>query len=381
MRKRIGIVTWYGASPRGFNFGTCLQSFALEKVLRDWGYDARMISFRGIQEQGAARKLLATFGVLEPLRRLKSLVRTGRFGKSKYESRLRKWNRKHYREFSARAWRGLDSLADNIDCFISGSDQIWNTYHHFDSRMFLDFAGKSKRIAYASSIGTEDVNPAFAEQVRSLLLDYRGIALRESAGVRALTRLTGRQDIKKVLDPSLLLTAQDWVSFGNEENLHLRIPSGYILCYLLSGNPQYVDQVREVSRALGKKSIVIVPSFENPEFSLDGATRFEQATPCEFVRLIGGADVVLTDSFHATALSICLDRPFVEFMRFREGDVKSQNSRIYELLERYGLTSRIFHEKEKHWIAPTDRSLVRKRLKADRAESLAVLKAMISEEP
>lgn len=377
MRKRIGIVTWYGASPRGFNFGTCLQSFALQKVLCDWGYDARMISFRTIQEQGTMRKLLATLGVLEPLRRLKSRFRSGRFGKSEYESRLRRWNRKHYREFSARPGRGLDSLSENIACFISGSDQIWNTYHHFDSRMFLDFAGSSKRIAYASSIGTAGVNPAFAEQVRRLLLDYSGISLRESAGVRALTKLTGRRDIKKVLDPSLLLTAQNWMSFGNEEKLHLHIPSRYILCYLLSENPQYSDQVREVSRAFGNRHIVILPSLENPGFSLNGAMRFEQATPCEFVRLIGGADVVLTDSFHATALSICLGKPFVEFMRFSDEDVTSQNSRIYELLERYGLTGRIFHEKEKAWGEPADRSLVRERLNADRAESLTILKTMI----
>jgi len=379
MKKKIGIVTWYGASPKGFNFGTCLQSFALEKVLCDWGYDARMTSFRTIQGQGTVRKLLASFGVLEPLRRLKSRVQAGRFGTDEYESRLRKWNRKHYREFSARPGRGLVSLAERIDCFISGSDQIWNTYHHFDSRMFLDFAGSSKRIAYASSIGTADVNPACAEQVKRLLLDYSGIALRESAGVRALTRLTGRRDIKKVLDPSLLLSAQDWESFGKEERLHLNVPSGYILCYLLSENPQYSDQVREVSGAFGNKHIVIVPSLENPRFSLNGAMRFEQATPCEFVRLIGGADVVLTDSFHATALSICLEKPFVEFMRFSDEDVTSQNSRIYELLERYGLTGRIFHEKEKAWGEPADRSLVRERLNADRAESLEVLKTMISE--
>lgn len=49
-----------------------------------------------------------------------------------------------------------------------------------------------------------------------------------------------------------------------------------------------------------------------------------------------------TDSFHATAICINLQKDFIEFLRFKETDTKSQNSRIKDILERYELTNRIY---------------------------------------
>ena len=50
-----------------------------------------------------------------------------------------------------------DCLLSEVDVFMTGSDQIWNCCHRFDSFMFLDFVGGGKRVAYASSIGTNCV--------------------------------------------------------------------------------------------------------------------------------------------------------------------------------------------------------------------------------
>lgn len=58
--------------------------------------------------------------------------------------------------------------------------------------------------------------------------------------------------------------------------------------------------------------------------------------------LIQHAELVCTDSFHATAISINLSIDFIEFLRFNNDDNKSQNSRIYDLLEHYQLQERIY---------------------------------------
>lgn len=369
MGKRLGIVTWYGTNPSGYNFGTALQSYALQKVLRDMGYDARMVSFKPQERKSLVKSVLAGFGLLGILRSTRRFVRTGHFLEDGTVRRLRRWDQIHY----------FETTPEGVRCFISGSDQIWNTYHHFDPRFFLDFAGDAKRVSYASSIGTRGVNPQYAQKVGELLSAFSHITAREEAGAEALRVLTGRDDIARVQDPTLLLRPEAWRKFGCEERLHQPMGAGYLLCYLLSKKPEYIAQVKDVAMRLGLNKVVLVPSLENAEFFVDGAVRYPDATPCEFVRLIYEAKFICTDSFHATVLSMMLSKPFVEFMRFDDGDTHSQNSRIYELLGRYGLMERIYNRDSAKWAESIDYAPIQSAIGIDREESLKVLRKMIEE--
>ncbi len=365
--KRVGVVTWYGASPKGFNFGTCLQSYALQKTLCDLGYDARMVSFGPRPKESVLKRLLSRVGLLQALRAMRRFAKTGRFLEDDFVRRIRKWNRAHYSEMGT----------EGADCFVSGSDQIWNTYHCFDPRYFLDFAADAKRVSYASSIGTKGVNPKYADEVVRLLSGFAHITMREEMGADAMRKLTGRSDISRVQDPTLLMTVGDWRSFGREERLHKKIKPGYMLCYLLSKKSVYAEQLKKVVESLGITNVVLVPSLENRELSVPGAVRYEDATPSEFVRLIDEAEYVCTDSFHATALSLLLSKRFVEFLRFDDSDAGSQNSRIYEILGRYGLADRLFERGGDGWQHDIDYGRVQEMLSADRAESLEKLRQMI----
>lgn len=369
MDKKIGIVTWYGTNPRGYNFGTALQSYALQRVLCDMGYDARMVSPENHQCKGFVKSILCYLGLLDVLRGARHFMHSGHFLEDVAVRRLRKWNHKHYHETTQKGVR----------CFVSGSDQIWNTYHHFDSHYFLDFVGAAKRVSYASSIGTRGVNPKYVEKVKSLLSAFSHITTREEAGADALRQLTGRTDIRRVQDPTLLMRPDEWRRFGREEYLHQKTKKEYLLCYLLSKKPEYIDQVHDVAKRLGLNNVVIVPALENDEFFLNGAERYLNATPCEFVRLIDDAKFVCTDSFHATILSMLLSKPFVEFMRFDDGDAHSQNSRIYEILGKYGLMERIYNHDSEKWLVSIDYEPIHSAIECDREESLTLLRKMIEE--
>ena len=369
MRKRLGIVTWYGTNPNGYNFGTALQSYALQRVLCDMGYDARMFLFKSQGNKGIVKSVLDYIGFLGVLRCARRFMRSGHFFEDGAVRRLRRWNKRHYRE----------TTQEGVSCFVSGSDQIWNTYHHFDPHFFLDFVGNAKRVSYASSIGTRGVNPQCAEKVKGLLSSFNYITAREESGAEALRELTGRSDIRRVQDPTLLMRPDDWRRFGLEENLHQKPEREYLLCYLLSKKSEYIDQVHDVDLRLGLDKIVIVPALENEGFFVDGAVRYVNATPCEFVRLIDEAKFVCTDSFHATVLSMLLSRPFVEFMRFDDGDTHSQNSRIYEILGRYGLMERIYNHDSEKWTESIDYVPIHSAMECDREESLALLRKMIEE--
>lgn len=61
-----------------------------------------------------------------------------------------------------------------------------------------------------------------------------------------------------------------------------------------------------------------------------------------WLSLLYGAEFVLTDSFHATAFSIIFNKSFYVLKRFSDTSPKSQNSRIYHLLNMTGLEDRIW---------------------------------------
>jgi len=66
-----------------------------------------------------------------------------------------------------------------------------------------------------------------------------------------------------------------------------------------------------------------------------------EAGPSEFVGLIKNAKIVITDSFHATVFSIIFKKPFYSLTRQKAGDPASMNSRIFDILERLKLSSRL----------------------------------------
>jgi hypothetical protein len=118
---------------------------------------------------------------------------------------------------------------------------------------------------------------------------------------------------------------------------------------------------------------VIIPADENRDFTYEGAFVYKDASPVEFIYLIQHASLVCTDSFHATALSINHSVPFVEFMRFKDDDSKSQNSRIYDLLEHYGLMDRIYDDNNLSWINNISYDRVQEILSDDRKFSIDYL--------
>ena len=56
-------------------------------------------------------------------------------------------------------YSSVKELADDVDGYLAGSDQIWNP-DHCNPLFFLDFAPNKKRISYAASMGKTEV-PCF----------------------------------------------------------------------------------------------------------------------------------------------------------------------------------------------------------------------------
>jgi hypothetical protein len=191
-----------------------------------------------------------------------------------------------------------------------------------------------------------------------------------------------------VLDPTFLLSAEEWQDFAQGSG-HKNLPEGhkplpnsykhllkgkYIFCYFVGKASLYEGYLQKLKAISGLDRTVLLPSNDFPLETISGAERIEDAGPGEFISLLSGADAVLTDSFHGSALSINLGKQFYCVKRFSDSDPLSQNSRLYDLFSLFGIGDRFLENGEPEKI---DYKAARKRLKELRTESLSFLKKEI----
>lgn len=329
-RKHISLVTWY-AKP---NYGTTLQAYALYRTIERLGYTIDVL-----------RYFRYPFNLLNIKDNIFSLLGIRRFWKYPSEPypekmyRIRRFCSTHMTERVVLSPISCSLMLDQTDILVAGSDQLWNCHDHFRPFEFLGFASGIKKISYGTSIGTADIPEQYHGAVRRYLSDFSSISLREQSGVDAIASLTGRKDVCKVLDPTFLVTADEWKHIASDIP---GLPERYILCYLLADNKDYPRIVEQIRSQTGIKDVLIVPSGENPHFSVTGSNIHGDAGIEDFLRLLSGASLVVTDSFHGMALSINLSRDFIALRRFDDDDSSSQNSRIYDLFDTLGIPSRFY---------------------------------------
>lgn len=329
--KRIAIVTWLGSG----NYGTSLQSYSLVYKVQQLGYPTIFLN---------------KVGVLRSIQQLFSFIRSRK--QETLTSRQRNFQR-FWDLYPMRMYYTILSplqMGNAVDVYITGSDQIWNTYFSWDPFYYLYFAGKSKRIAYASSLGADSINPKYRSKMRRYLRQFSHISLREQSSVPLLNQELGRSDVCCMPDPTFLLSNSDWKQICNGACVSSISGEPYILVYMIGANPIYGEMVKDIRIQTGISRIVVIPSAESSPMQIEGALIVSDAGPKEFVSLIKNASIVCTDSFHATALSINFSIPFSVGKRFKDAEVRSQNSRLYDLLAHYGLSHRLYEGQVFNWL-------------------------------
>ena len=222
-----------------------------------------------------------------------------------------------------------DNLDKEYDYFITGSDQVWNPnfwskkYNHANIR-FLKFVSKEKRIAYAASIAISEIPKNKEQFFKDSLNEMKSISMREKAGADLVKKLTGRK-VPVVVDPTILLTKEEWQKIEMVPEWYNG--KKYILTYFL-GNPSSV--IKNIAK---KNNWEIYNLMDKNNFELY-TSRVE-----EFIYLINHAQLVATDSFHASVFSILMNTPFLVVNR-QEIGVANMTSRIDTLMELFGYQDR-----------------------------------------
>ena len=330
--SKIGIVTLNGY----FNYGNRLQNYALQEVLKDFGFTVETIIKKSDTNSTVSKNILGK--VKEKSFKEIICAANNKALNTLYRNKLKEQRTQIFRDFTKKYIVETNfSISDNnipndlshsYDYFVTGSDQVWNpTYKNNSSIEFLTFASSEKRIAYAPSFGVSEIPEQKRDNYTTWLSELAHISVREEAGAKIISELTGR-DAQVLVDPTMLLTKEKWLSIAKAPSIKPK--KKYLLTYFLGDIPK--ERKKKINDVAKKNDLEIVHlaqiKYRIPYLS----------GPSEFIHYINNASVFCTDSFHGAVFSILLDTPFIVFNR--EGKSPSMNSRIETLLSKFSLESR-----------------------------------------
>ncbi len=239
----------------------------------------------------------------------------------------------------------LESLNDDFDYFVCGSDQIWNVQcTDFNPNYMLSFVyDKHKCVAYAPSLGAGADNEATKENIAQYTSGFKALSSRETKSSAIIASATKRP-VEDVVDPVFLLSSDEWAAISPD-----RIVKGdYILGYFIGD----VDGMRDFARQLGKdKKMPVVVVYKNLRDLKYNFCNHYEVGPAEFVSLLRNATYVVTNSFHAVSFSLIFKKNFRVFVAKGTSD-----TRVSDLLGDVGLCDRIAEKgqckdvpEEIHW--------------------------------
>lgn len=375
---KTGLVTFYHIH----HYGAALQAAATERAVETLGHECEIIDYFVNQDNALFRRptgLGSAAADAHTALHYQAL-------KTRYE-RFEQFSRDHLR-ISAHRYLSAAELRQAqlpYDAILSGSDQIWNPKifpnGHFDPVFFGAFSDRRK-IAYAPSFGIPKVPEDMEQELRSYLGAFSHLSVRERQGQAIVTEVTG-QTVPVVLDPTLLLTAEQWsaaasrhmVAQGGRQAL---TPQGYILCYCINRPGALAPYIQEFARRSGLPVVQLcgIRQKVHPK-----ARCILDAGPAEFLELFENAAFVFTNSFHGTVFSTQFRVPF--FTAVSPAELADpESSRTFSLLSRLGLSNRIVGQGSTDALeTPVDWDAVEPRLLAARSASLEYLRAALENRP
>lgn len=332
--KKICVVTWVD----GINYGTVLQAYALTKYLQSLGYEIDFLktinskSYYIKYPNVVIDRLIFRFvNRTEYVENINDREFIRKQKKVFDRFRQEKFNFVEINNYSE-----LCNFEKKYVAVIVGSDQLWNPYH-YHPMYFLNFVKRTKKIAYSPSLGVSHLSNRIKLKYKKYLKDFTAIGVREKQGAKLLQPIASIP-IKTNIDPVMLLDNSEWNELVNESNYDIP-KKPYMLFYLVEDNSYYIEYIKRVY-LIYNVCVVLIP-MHKMDVKLEYLKIEKNVSPDGFLKLISNAEIVFTDSFHASCFSILFKREFYILKRFKDENPKSENSKIYNLLSEFGLEDRL----------------------------------------
>lgn len=316
--KKIGILTFHRAS----NYGAVLQAYALQTAFEQLGYTAEIIDYRcpAVENDHHPGYFLKNRGI-RSIHRLPGKI-------SKY--RLFEKFRSQYLHLSKKAGPSdVSAIEADYSVLVAGSDQLWSEkFSGSDPQFFFPLQSDKRKYTYAVSIGDSSEQKTLQDMLKKYGNSFQTISLREESSipfVSSCLQTTCRAD----LDPVFLLQTDYWKHFSKIPDIN----EPYILIYTVAQPVKLIEKAAEISLMTGWKIIYLNSSYSNIAKHIH---RVRYSSPEEFVGWFANADFIFTNSFHGTAFSIIMNRPFA----IEDHSNRGKNIRSLDLIAKINLKDR-----------------------------------------
>ena len=364
-KEKVELITLH----RVPNYGSVLQAYATQKAIENVGYECEIINYfpKRMKIKAMLRRIKNKNEILNKSFLLRTIARIIII--PSYFIRFSSF-RRFYKNLNttSKEYHSNDEIKKELpiaDIYCTGSDQVWNSEWNegIDKALFLDFAPEGKKkIAYAASFGKNELNQEEINETREMLKKYDSISVREISGVEIIKSL-GIEKVTNVVDPTLLLSGDDWRKISSNKYKGRK----YILVYNLNRNKKIDKYAVNLSKKTGLKIIYL--SYQLHEFYKKGKMVCNPKVE-DFISLIDNATYVISDSFHATAFSLNLNTQFIIVYPGK------YSTRLQSILEILNLENRV--AKDENDLSITEKEIdykkVDKKMKDMRNDSIIWLK-------
>lgn len=303
---KVGILTFHDAH----NYGAVLQAYALKKYITKLGHNARIINYHHYT------------------------IPDG-FPKENNEKRWENFNSfiQKLIDYDEEVYQTEEELEKlDIDVWICGSDQIWNTEitNGINKGFFLNFKTKGKKISYAVSMGIPELPKEHEEEFEKCIKNLDYISVREETLKKYVEKFTDKPIIKAI-DPTFLLEKEDY-----DELIQENKQEDYILINELGPDDRLIKIAEKIANERNLKIIELNDKKkENYKYE-----QISDASPMEYLSLMKNAKVIITNSFHGTVFSIIFEKEFYTITRL------NRNSRMENILDIVGMRDRLIDKVE-----------------------------------
>ncbi len=353
--KKIGIITLYD----DINIGNKLQNYAVQQYFKNYNLDVSTIPHWEM-----AHKPL-TMGNIKIL--IMTLVGFPKDKARKFRLDIKR--KRLFKEFSDKYLR-LDkcvkieklpkNLCEEYDYFVTGSDQVWHNWTNSANEIsyfFLRFAKEYQRLTIAPSFGKEKIEEQFYECYKHGIQGIPVLTCREKQGAKMVYDLTGKK-ATVILDPTMLIDTEQWISI--EKKPELFEETKYILIYMLGNVSKDIQVFIDNISKNNNLKIINIYDVNEPSLYL--------TTPDEFIYYIRHAELVITDSFHASVFSILFKSNFIVVNRDTQS-MGNMTSRLDTLLDTFGLSDRKYNRLNTNNIFKSDFSRINNILEQEREKA------------
>lgn len=297
---RIGLITIFNVP----NYGAILQCYALTRYLKEQGHDVFLyyVDFSTTNKNlhYAKQKLML--------------------------SDFNNFIKENIPEYTT-------NLSRKADCYMVGSDQVWNPeiLGKMTEKYMLSFVPKrEKKVAYAASFGTSSWNnEKLYGRAKELLGEFRYITVRENSGVNLLKDQFGLTAYQ-VLDPCFLI--KDYSSLFKGMTV---AEKNTLVTFKLVYSYEWYCQAKGLARSLGCKWIELKGRYLKKQGDIHGLN-VKSVSIRKWLLSIATSKYVVTDSFHGTVFCILFKRQFAVLPA-----IKSRSTRLASLLSALGLEQRM----------------------------------------